>query len=199
MKLAVAALATLIIAGTANAGVLTLESRTANGPHDFTFSYRGTLGPDEGVVSGDKLVIFDFVGYISGSEFSSIPTVLATVELTSPGTFVTPGFNDDPTIPNLVFTYTGPPFRADGGPFPPFSFEGIGARSIHGGLNADAFFGLSTKNNPASEAGSKIYTLGQAAVPAPIPELATWALMLGGFGLLGGAFRARAHGGLRRA
>ena len=188
-KLILAASASLAIATSASAGVITLQSLAANGPNDFTFTYQGTLGPDEGVVSGDRLIIYDFRGYIAGSIFSDIATVTATTELTSPSGFVTPGFDDDPNVINLVFTYVGPPFRASGGPFAPFDFDGLGARSTLGGIIADAFFGLSTKNNPdgvPGGSGTKIFSLGEVSVPnQAIPEPATGAMMLGGFGLIG--------------
>ncbi|HYZ48054.1 MAG TPA: PEPxxWA-CTERM sorting domain-containing protein [Sphingomonas sp.] len=195
-KWLLAAAAAVAIAAPASAGVITLASRTVNGPNDFTFTYQGTLGPDEGVTAGDRLIIYDFAGYIAGSIFSMIPTVTPTVEFTSPSGIVTPGFTDDPTLPNLVFTYTGPDFRTSGGPFPPFDFNGLGARSTFGGLNDDAFFGFSTKNNPdgiPGGTGTKIYSLGSVTVPAPagVPEPATWAMMLGGFGVAGAFARRR--------
>lgn len=193
-KWLLAAVAATAMAMPAHAGVITLQSLTQNGPSDFTFTYQGTLGPDEGVSAGDRLIIYDFSGYIPGSIFSMIANIVATTELTSPSGIVTPGFNDDPTIPNLVFTYVGPDFRTSGGPFPPFDFDGLGARSVLGGERADAFFGFSTKNNPdgvPGGSGTPIFSLGSVTVPAPIPEPATWAMMLGGFGLIGGFARRR--------
>ena len=106
-----------------------------------------------------------------------------------------PGFDDDPNVVNLVFTYVGPDFRNTGGPFAPFDFDGLGARSRFGGTAADAFFTLTTKNNPDGVPGGSntaVYTLGSATVPA-VPEPATWAMMVGGFGLLGATMRRRAR------
>ena len=65
-----AAAAVFGAAGSANAAVVTLETVSTNGANDYTFSYRGTLGPDEGLRSGDRLIIYDFAGYIAGSVFS---------------------------------------------------------------------------------------------------------------------------------
>jgi len=192
-KWVLAASAALGLAGSANAGVVTLEGITANGANDFTFTYEGTLGPDEGVRSGDRLIIFDFAGYIDGSVFSTIADVQATTEFTSTDP-VTPGYTDDPNLVNLVFTYTGADFRASGGPFGPFDFSGIGARSTFGRIVEDAFFGLTTKNNPDNRpggSGTPIFSLGSVSVPAAIPEPATWAMMIGGFGLAGAAMRRR--------
>jgi hypothetical protein len=194
--LLLAAAAAAAMAGPAGAAVLTLSGVTANGPSDFSFTYQGTLGPDEGVRHGDRLIIYDFNGYIDGSIFTPSADVVGTTELTSPSGLVTPGFDDDPNVVNLVFTYVGPDFRNAGGPFSPFDFDGLGARSSFAGKIADAFFTLTTKNNPDGVPGGSntaIYTLGSVTVPMalPVPEPASWALMLGGFGLAGLALRRR--------
>lgn len=193
-RVLLAAVAALSMVGTADAAVITLQGVAANGPGDFTFTYQGTLGPDEGLRRGDRLIIYDFAGYVAGSIFSPSPDVVATVEAVSPGGLVTPGFDDSPDLVNLVFTYTGPTIRASGGPFPALDFDGLGARSTLGGLVFDAFYTLTTKNNPNNVpggAGTPIYTLGSVSVPAAIPEPATWGLLLGGFGLTGFAMRRR--------
>ena len=191
-----AAVAALGLAVPASAGVLTLEGVTNNGPNDFPFTYQGTLGPDEGLRSGDRLIIYDFAGYIPGSiSADGNANVAVSVENTSPGAFVTPGFNDDPNLVNLVFTYTGPNFRNVGGPFTPFDFSGLSARSTFSNLGLDAFFGLTTKNNPDGVPGGSntaVFTLGQVTVPvAAVPVPGTWAMMLGGFGVIGLASRRR--------
>jgi hypothetical protein len=194
-KLLFAAVAAVVLAGPAGAAVITLSGIAANGPNDFTFTYQGTLGPDEGVRNGDRLIIYDFRGYIDGSVFSPSANLVASTEFSSPSGLVAPGFDDDPNIVNLVFTYTGPDFRNAGGPFAPFDFDGLGARSRFGGTAADAFFTLTTKNNPDGLPGGSntaVYTLGSVTVPA-VPEPATWAMMLGGFGLLGATMRRRAR------
>jgi hypothetical protein len=191
-KIALAAIAAFGLAGSANAAVLTLQGVTNNGPGNFTFNYQATLGPDEGVRTGDRFVIFDFAGYISGSAFSGSPDLVASVQNTTAGALVTPGFNDDPTIANLVFTYTGPAFRTTTGPLAPFNFPTIGARSSFGMTAVDAFFTLTTKNNPAAERNQAVFTLGQVGVPVnAVPEPATWAMMIGGFALAGAAARRR--------
>lgn len=193
-RVLLAAVAALSMAGPANAAIVTLQNVAANGPGDFTFNYQGTLGPDEGLRSGDRLIIYDFAGYIDGSIFSPSPDVTASVEALSPGGLVAPGFSDSADLVNLVFTYTGPTIRASGGPFAALEFDGLGARSTLGGLVFGAFFTLTTKNNPDNVpggSGSPIFTLGQAGVPAAIPEPATWGLLLGGFGLTGFAMRRR--------
>ncbi|MBS0504031.1 MAG: PEP-CTERM sorting domain-containing protein [Proteobacteria bacterium] len=189
-----AAAAAIGLAGSANAAVITLQGTTNNGPGDFTWTYQGTLGPDEGLRSGDRLIIYDFAGYIDGSIFSPSPNVTASVEFLSPTGIVAPGFDDNPALVNLVFTYVGPDFRNTGGPFTPLDFDGLGARSAFDGRAQDAFFALTTKNNPDGQPGGSntpVFTLGNVTVPSAVPEPATWAMMLGGFGVAGMALRRR--------
>jgi hypothetical protein len=93
-----------------------------------------------------------------------------------------------------VFTYTGPDLRNTGGPFASLDFNGLSARSTFGSTRFDAFFTRTTKNNPAGEANTAAYQVGTVRVPtAGVPEPATWAMMLGGFGLLGAASRRRSR------
>ena len=197
MRKWVLAAAAAASAAPVSAAVVTLETKTANGPADFTWTYQGTLGPDEGVRSGDRLIIYDFAGYIDGSIFTPSANLVGTVENTSPSGVVTPGFTDDPSIPNLVFTYVGPDFRNTGGPFPPLDFDGLGARSTFSVEAIDSFFTLTTKNNPDGVPGgsnSPLFTLGRGTVPSPspaVPEPASWALMIGGFAAAGLALRRR--------
>jgi hypothetical protein len=191
-NIALAAIAAFGLVGSADAAVLTLQGITNNGPSNNTFTYQATLGPDEGVRTGDRFVIFDFAGYINGSVFSGDANLVASAQNTTSGVLITPGFNDDPNVANLVFTYTGPAFRTTTGPLAPFNFAAIGARSTFSRTAVDAFFTLTTKNNPAAERNQPVFTLGQISVPvSAIPEPASWAMMIGGFGMLGAAARRR--------
>ena len=189
-----AAAAAVGLAGSANAAVVTLQSINSNGANNNTFNYQATLGGDEGLRSGDRIVIFDFSGYIAGSIFTPNANFVGSTELSSAAP-VTPGFTDDATLTNLVFTYVGPDFRFPGGPLAPFEINGLGARSTFSSTTKDAFFSQTVKNNPVGQpggAGTPVFSLGEVGTPASaVPEPATWAMMLGGFGLLGGAMRRR--------
>lgn len=186
----VAACAAMAMSTPAGAAVITLNSVTPEGDY-FRFTYGGTLAPDEGVVAQSKLIIFDFAGYVEGSIFSTIADFQGVAELFSDTPFITPGFVDDPTIPNLVFTYTGDPFRASGGPFEPLTLAGFGALSSFGDNVRGAFTAFGVKNNPPESEGTDLITIGNTRIPSAVPEPGTWAMMLAGFMLVGGAMRRR--------
>lgn len=189
MKKGLLALALLGLTNPASASIIpTLESVVDNSDGTFTFNYQGTLAGDQGVVDGSKMVIFDFAGYVADSVFGPGGQVVATTELISSGLLIPLGAVDNPTIPNLVFTWEGAPFHASGGPFADINFDGLGAKSIFGGT-ASSFFAANAVINNGPEVG-KLAT-NQGPVSVPVPEPTTWAMMIAGFGLVGGAMRRR--------
>lgn len=186
IALAAAALAaTLSAPATAAVAILDSITPVVGG---YFFDYRITLGPDEGLRAGDKLVIYDFAGYVPGS-ILSVPNTAGSVEFVSLP-FVTPGESDDPGIVNLVWTYTGPDFQTSGGPYAAILQGGFGAVSIYGQTVLDAFTSVTTKNNPPPSAETPLVQGGFTQVPV-VPEPASWALMIAGFGLVGSALRRR--------
>lgn len=192
VALAAFAASLVLPAAHASAATVQLDAHAFNGT-DFTFTYGGTLAPTEGVEQGSKLVVFDFRGYVDGSIFSANPFISAVAEMTTSDVLIAPGQNDDPTLVNLVFTYNGPDFQttpAVGTPYLPIDFTGLMARSIYGGLSFDGFATITTKNEGAA-AGTLVYSVGTLAVPAPaaVPEPASWALLVLGFGAVGAAAR----------
>jgi hypothetical protein len=186
-----AAAAFFCASASANAAVIATLTGITNNGGDYTFTYEGTLAGDAGLTAGSRLVIFDFAGYVDGSAFSPFANVLASSELVSGGLLTVPGSIDDPNVANLVFTYSGPDLRTSGGPFDQIDFGGLSARSIFGGMGRDVFAALTVKNNPAGETGTPIYDTGLVTVPvSPIPEPATWAMMIIGFGSAGALIRS---------
>ena len=192
IALAASAVSLVMSGGMASAATVQLDSHLFNGS-DFTFSYGGTLAPTEGVTAGSQLVILDFAGYVAGSIFSPYGFISATTEFTTSGTLVDPSVTDDPNIVNLVFTYTGPDFHttpSPGLPYTPIDFTGLTARSTIGSVVLDGFSTLTIKNE-GTAVGSVVYSAGLVGVPGPIPEPATWALMIMGMGTVGVAMRRR--------
>jgi hypothetical protein len=86
---------------------VTLDSTSPAGANTL-FNYSIDLATGDIINSGNFFRIYDFGGYVSGS--ITAPTGwTASVSLSNP----TPppnvllSYGDDPTIPNLIFTYTG--------------------------------------------------------------------------------------------
>jgi hypothetical protein len=184
--------AAALISTPAGAVTIVLQSTSPSGPNTL-FSYGGSfaidpanpasLTPIEGLVNGSQLVIFDFAGYVGGSVSSPYANVAATAELLSDPDLLAPGAFDDPTLYNLVFTWTDGAFT----PAPGFAFAGLSALSIYSGIDpAGSPFGshsVTVANN------TPLYVSGYVASPIAVPEPASWALLFGGFGLIGLAAR----------
>lgn len=192
-KLLLASAALLCVSGTAEASVIpVLDTVTLVGT-DYEFSYSGTLAGDVGLVDGSTLVIFDFAGYVADSISAGIyaADIDAFTELTSTLP-LPPTDTDDPTIANLVFRWKGSPFNASGGPFADVSFSGLTARSVYSEVTRDAYSAFVVSNNGAAT-GEPAWNSGRVGVASgpPVPEPATWALMIAGFGMAGAMLRRR--------
>jgi hypothetical protein len=209
--LAVLAWSALTSTSATAAIVPTLETRTASGPYTL-FSYDPILTFDEGlsksVIStetntfvGSKLVIFDFAGYVAGSIFSTNSLFTTSVENVSTGLAMPPGATDAASIVNLVFTYNGPDFRTTGGtsssgnPYSSLDLGTFGAASLFSGTAISFASSIGVKNYvapyPQGTANTAAFSANSVLVPAgAVPEPATWAMMVIGFGAMGALLRA---------
>lgn len=159
----------------------------------YLFTYSLTLNEDEGVRTGDRLVIFDFAGFDGFGPLSD-PAIGTYTEFTTSVGGVDnlqppPGFDDDPNVLNIGWRWTGPDIFTTG-PHPAIDFT-LSAYSIFGATKLDGFSSLTVKNNGVG-VGEPIYEQGAAGVPTGvIPEPGTWALMIAGFGAAGAMLRRR--------
>ena len=92
----------------AEAGFTVVLSGPATGTGPFTYSYAAVINASDSVVAGNFFRIYDFGGYVPGS-IAAPAGWTASVALLNPtpppNVVLTHG--DDPTISNLIFTYTG--------------------------------------------------------------------------------------------
>lgn len=195
MKMLLAATAAALgVAGSAHAITPVLTDVSAVGDR-FLFTYSLTLNEDEGVRTGDRLVIYDFAGF-DGFGPTSNPAIGTFTEATTSVGGVNnlqppPGFDDDAGVLNIGWRWNGPDIFTTG-PHPPIDFT-LSAYSTFGGRQLDGFSSLTVKNN-GDASGMPLYEQGAAGVPAPgpgavVPEPGAWALMILGFGGAGAMLR----------
>ena len=191
-RLLIATCAAFGLATAAHASIIPVLGSIDPSGAGFEFVYNGTLAGDQGLIPGSELIIYDFAGYVPGRISAGIYSadLDAFVEGSSllPPPFLT---IDNPLIPNLVFKWKGAPFQTSGGPFADVDFAGLKATSIYGAAKVGAFSALAVVNN-GKAVGMLTTNGGFVGVPnAVVPEPATWAMMILGFGGVGAMLRRR--------
>lgn len=93
------------LGGSAQAGLLPLTATAVPDGNNFRYTYGVMLTSNSTLQKGDQFVIYDFNGFIPGSNTQPTGFNFSTA-LTggNPGRTVP---NDNPAMPNLVWTYTG--------------------------------------------------------------------------------------------
>src|SRR4051794_23590854 len=98
-----------LASGQAHAGfTVSLDPGSPTGAGPYTYSYTATIPVGDQIAAGDFFRIYDFNGYVDGSITAPAgwtPSVALVNATPPPNVFLSHA--DDPTIPNLVFTYTG--------------------------------------------------------------------------------------------
>lgn len=181
-----AALAAGCVASSANAVVIFLDSVVQEGAN-YRFTYAAEFSSGEGIQNGSTLTIFDFNGYVANSITGVSPTL--TTATPNSSNMASIGFTDDASVPNLEFTYNGPTQDLAGGRFVFGS-----ALSIFGNTALDGFSAITVKT--AGATGTLVGSQGATGVPVgplAVPEPASWAFLIGGFGVVGFAARRRSQ------
>ncbi|PZR77758.1 MAG: hypothetical protein DLM52_03835 [Chthoniobacterales bacterium] len=173
----------LAAAGSMRADIIpTLDTISATGAADFTWSYRATLTQDENAIAtgsngGDYFTIYDFGGFIPGTNAQPAGWTFSFSLLGTTPPKVTPA--DDPSIYNLTWHYVG------GAGFPneivgPVNLGLFSAETTTDQLRLGEFAAEATKNTgPFS--GTPVDNIGSVAIP--IPEMSALLPMIGVCGL----------------
>ena len=104
-KLGLAAVVAGVLASSAQAGLLPLSATVMPDGDNYRYTYGVMLTSNSTLQNGDQFVIYDFNGLIGGSNTQPAGFSFATMTTGgNPGRTVP---NDNPTMPNLVWTYTG--------------------------------------------------------------------------------------------
>lgn len=101
-----------LTAQTAQAGLLptlTMNPPLGDGSGNFIYNYNVQLPNHFQVKSGDSFTIYDFNGYVDGSATVPFAGWVATAANSTPPVGLShDDVVDDPTVPDIKFTYTGP-------------------------------------------------------------------------------------------
>ena len=167
----------LALAGTAliaRADIIpSFDSIIPNGSN-FQFNYTATVTGDQRVETGDFFTIYDFNGLVPNSatmpanwSFSSLLIGVTPSRVNPP---------DDPTIPNITFTYTGTTPIIGPAPLGTFSAVSNFGQSHPGYFAAEGTLNFN---------GSKVDNVG--VIPVPVPEISTFnqILEICGLGIVG--------------
>jgi hypothetical protein len=155
------------------------------------FSYNVSIAADSRVNTGDYFTIYDFNGYIAGSEFAPVDwtTSVQLVGITPPSQIVI----DNPGVMNITFTYTG--LATMLGPVDPVGGVGaFGADSVFCGESVGGqYASASHKNNPGKTDDNTPQANQGFVVTPSVPETSSLMLLVPGLVPLGMMLRRRAR------
>jgi hypothetical protein len=104
-KFGLAAALAAALGATADAGLLPLTATAVPDNNNFRYTYGVMLTSNSTLSKGDQFAIYDFNGFVPGSNSQPTGFSFSTVNTGgNPGRTVP---NDNPAMPNLVWTYNG--------------------------------------------------------------------------------------------
>lgn len=188
-------LTALLGAASAHASIIPtlVGSPVDAGDGTFLFTYSATLASDQALETGSYFTLYDLRGFdrfgTVGAGFTASSALLGRTPSN-----VLP--DDDGSIINATFTYSGPTVNFDG----PTSERELGSFQIYSTVGTFGFedFTSEALRNSGPSRGSLVATIGDDAISVPgggsgntVPEPASWAMMIAGFVMVGGTMRRR--------
>ena len=167
--------AAVAAANPAAAGLLPTQWSVTPEDGNYRWTYAIVLPTDSQIRTGDYFTIYDFAGYVPGSNSQPGDWTFTSQNLGPTPPDVVP--MDDPAVPNVSWQYTGPTVTTG-----QIGLGNFWALSAYG-QSADSFFTASTHRTSDGRTDNNITTTTvpvPVAVP-PVPEPATLALV--GLGL----------------
>ena len=153
----------------AAAGVLPLNVTVAQEGANYRYSYDAVLTSDSVLRQGDYFTIFDFAGFVPGSQAAPVGFDFSSeyVGPTPPKVDAV----DSPMLPNLTWTFVGHE-QVVGQSF----FASFSAVSTYSGTRTGDF---SAQTHTQSD-GTLESNITETSTPVPchVPEPATWALFM---------------------
>jgi hypothetical protein len=102
---ALGVLAAIGLTTNAQAGLLPLSSTVTPDGDNYRYTYGVMLTSNSTLTKGDSFVIFDFAGFVPDSNVQPADFVFSTSNVGGTSGRTMP--NDNPALPNLIWTYTG--------------------------------------------------------------------------------------------
>ena len=174
-------------AGAARADIIPEVSNVTPNGSNFSWSYDVALTNDETLQRDNFFTIYDFAGYVPGTNVQPADWVFSSANTGKTPSRVTPV--DDPNIPNLTGTYTGSTIWPG-----PIDLGIFGADSKYGRTTTGMFAAEAIKYAPGKPGNGKpVDNVGSVGVPQPstIPEVGSLTLLLPGLAPLGLVLRRR--------
>ncbi|HZT40881.1 MAG TPA: hypothetical protein VFA07_01765 [Chthonomonadaceae bacterium] len=173
-------------AGTARADIIPELSTVASlSKGQFLYTYQADLTNDEVVQNGNYFTIYDFNGFVPGSNDQPADWIFSSANVGVTPSRVTP--HDNPRILNLTWTYSGST-QVGPGPVSLGQFSAVSADTL---MHRGDFAAEATKYVAGGTGnGTPVDNIGKTGVPG-VPESNAAYLLVAGLTPLGLLYRKR--------